>query len=131
MYGFLRFMRGEWPPDARSRPLLADFRTHLERYRYRPMVITNYISAARQFLLHLEQQSVPVEQARPQHIDGFIQMKLESQTTARRSAKEPLASACKVYRPIRRLLRMLNPNWPPPEPPANDCERFQRELLDG
>jgi hypothetical protein len=26
---------------------------------------------------------------------------------------------------------MLNPDWPPPDLPANDCERFQREVLDG
>ena len=26
---------------------------------------------------------------------------------------------------------MLSPDWPPAEPAANDCEQFQRELLDG
>lgn len=33
--------------------------------------------------------------------------------------------------PIRRLLRLAQPQWPPPEPPANECERFQREVCDG
>ncbi len=129
--GFLRFMRGKWPPDERSRPLLADFRTHLERYRYRPMVITNYVSAAGQFLLWLEQQSVPVEEAGPQHIDGFIQMKLEARQRRAALPRNPSRVRRRYEGPIRRLLRMLNPNWPPPEPPATDRERFQREVLDG
>ena len=131
VYDFLRFMRGEWPPDAGSRPLLADFRTHLEKYHYRPMVITSYISAARQFLLHLEKQNVPVEQARPQHIDGFIQMKLDSPQRRGAQPRNPSRLRVRYTGAIRRLLRMLNPSWPPPEPPANDCEQFQRELLDG
>jgi len=129
--GFLRFVRGEWPPDERSRPLLADFRTHLERYRYRPMVITNYVSAARQFLLWLKQQGVPVEEAWPQHIGGFIQMKLDSKPRPGALPRNPSRVRRRYEGPIRRLLRMLNPNWPPPEPPATDCERFQREVLDG
>ena len=131
VFGFLRFMRGEWPPDAESRPLLADFQTHLERYRYRPLVITNYVSAARQFLLWLKQQSVPVEEARPQHIDDFIQMKVKSRQQPGALPRNPSRVRRRYSGPIRRLLRMLNPNWPPPEPPATDCERFQREVLDG
>ena len=131
VFGFLRFMRGEWPPDERSRPLLARFGNHLERYRYRPMVITNYVSAARQFLLWLEQQSVPVEEVRPQHIDAFIQMKVKSRQQPGALPRNPSRVRRRYSGPIRRLLRMLNPNWPPPEPPATDCERFQREVLDG
>jgi site-specific recombinase XerD len=26
---------------------------------------------------------------------------------------------------------MMNPNWPPPEPPTNEREQFQREVVDG
>ena len=26
---------------------------------------------------------------------------------------------------------MVNPNWPPPEPPTNERDQFQREVLDG
>jgi integrase/recombinase XerD len=130
VYGFLRFMREEWPPEG-SHPLLADFRTHLERYRYRPMVITNYVSAARQFLLYLEQQSVPAEEARPQHIESFIRMKLDSRPRRGALPRNPTRVRSRYEGPIRRLLRMLNPTWPPPEPPATDRERSQREVLDG
>jgi integrase/recombinase XerD len=131
VFGFLRFMRGEWPPDEGFQPLLADFRTHLEQYRYRPMVITNYVSAARQFLLYLKQQDVPIGQAAPQHIEGFIQMKVGSRQRPGALPRNPSRVRRRYSGPIRRLLRMLNPTWPPPEPPATDCERFQREVLDG
>ena len=131
VYGFLRFTRGAWSPDEGPRPLLADFRTHLERYRYRPMVITNYVSAARQFLLYLERQSVPAEEARPQHIESFIRMKLDSRPRRGALPRNPSRVRRRYEGPIRRLLRMLNPTWPPPEPPATDRERFQREVLDG
>ena len=131
VFGFLRFMRGQWPPDGGSEPLPAGFRTHLERYRYKPMVMTNYVSAARQFLLWLEKQGVPPEQVRPQHLDDFIQMKLKSRHRPGALPRNPLRVRRRYSAAIRRLLRMLNPNWPPPVPPASDGERFQRELLDG
>ena len=131
VYSFLCFIRGEWPPETGSAPLLADFRTHLERYRYRPMVITNYVSAARQFLLYLEQQSVPVEEARPQHLEGFVQMKLDSRPRRGAPPRNPSRVRRRSSGAIRRLLQMLNPNWPPPEPAVGDSERFQREVVDG
>jgi integrase/recombinase XerD len=131
VYGFLRFMRGEWPPDERSRPLLADFRAHLNRYRYRPMVITSYVSVARQFLLWLEDQGILAEQVRPQHLDDFIQMKLKSRQRPGALPRNPLRVRRRYSGAIRRLMRMLNPTWPQPEPAANGGERFQRELLDG
>jgi site-specific recombinase XerD len=131
VFGFLRFMRGVWPPDAGFQPLLADFRTHLERYRYRPLVITNYVSAARQLLLWLKQRDVPIEQAARQHIEGFIQMKVKSRQRRGAPPRNPARVRRRYSGPIHRLLRMLNPNWPPPEPAASDGERFHRELLDG
>lgn len=131
VFGFLRFIRGEWPPGGGVQPLLADFRAHLEQYRYRPMVITNYVSAARQFLLWLEQQDVPIGQAAPQHIQGFIQMKVSSRQRPGALPRNPSRVRRRYSGPIRRLLRMLNPTWPPLEPPGTDCERFQREVLDG
>jgi integrase/recombinase XerD len=131
VFGFLRFMQGEWPPDAGSQPLLADFHTHLERYRYRPLVITNYVSAARQFMLWLKQQDVPIEQAAPQHMEDFIQMKVKSRQRRGALPRNPARVRRRYSGPIRRLLRMLNPKWPPPEPPATDCERFHRDVLEG
>src|SRR5207247_10639626 len=33
--------------------------------------------------------------------------------------------------PIHRLLRMIDPHWPPPEAPRDAQEQFRREVLDG
>jgi site-specific recombinase XerD len=130
--GFLRFVQGEWPPGSRPGPELTNFRAHLEKYRYGSTVIPNYVSAARQFLRYLKERSIPVEQAMPQHIEGFAQVKLE-RFKQRRGVlpSDPTRCRTRYAGAIHRLLRMLNPDWPPPEPPANDFERFQGEVLDG
>lgn len=131
VYGFLRFARGKWPPESLSK-VIEDFRAHLERYRYSRLVIPSYVSAARQFLDYLEQQGTDVEQARPEHIEAFVQTKLARFRTRPGPSAGPLRRCRNKYSgAIRRLLRMLNPGWPPPEPPANDRERFRREVLDG
>jgi site-specific recombinase XerD len=132
VYGFLRFVQGEWPPGSTPRPELAKFRTHLEKCRYGRTVIPNYVSAARQFLRYLKEQRIPVEQATPQHIESFAQVKLE-RFKQRHGALpvDPTRCRTRYSGAIHRLLRMLNPDWPPREPPSNDRERFQREVLDG
>jgi site-specific recombinase XerD len=132
VYDFLGFVRGEWPPGSRLGPELANFRAYLEKYRYGRTVIPNYVSHARQFLRYLKEQSIPVEQAMPRHIEGFAQVKLErSKRRHGTLPKDPTRCRTRYSGAIHRLLRMLSPDWPPPEPASNDCEQFQRELLDG
>jgi site-specific recombinase XerD len=130
--GFLQFVQGEWPPGSTPGPELAKFRAHLEKCRYGRTVIPNYVSAARQFLRYLKGQSIPVERATPQHIESFAQVKLE-RFKQRHGALpvDPTRCRTRYSGAIHRLLRMLNPDWPPREPPSNDRERFQREVLDG
>jgi integrase/recombinase XerD len=132
VYGFLRFARGKWPPESGSSKVVTDFRTRLERYRYSRLVIPAYASRARQFLDYLEQEGIPLEQAGPQHVDGFTRMKLERYERRNGSPPDyPDRYRSKCSGAIRLLLRMLSPGWPLPEPPANDREQFQREVLDG
>ena len=131
VHGLLRFVQGEWPPGSRPAAMLAHFLDHLERCRYSRIVIPSHVSAARQFLHFLKQQDVPVEEARPFHIETFIQAKLERyKQRYRRLPSHPRQWRTRYAGATHRLLRMLNPNWPPPEPPANDSERFQREVVD-
>ena len=132
VHGLLRFVQGEWPPGSRPAPVLADFRAHLEQRRYSRVVIPSYLLAARQFLLHLKQQDVSIEGARPGHVESFLQVKLERYKQRNRGVpSNPCQWRSGYTAPIHRLLKMLDPQWPPPEPPANDRERFQREVLDG
>jgi integrase/recombinase XerD len=132
VHGLLRFAQGEWPPGSRPEPALSDFRAHLVKYRYSRIAIPSHISAARQFLRYLKEQDVLVEAARPPHIESFLQLKLERYKQRYwRLPKHPRPWRARYTGAIHRLLRMLNPKWPPPEPPANECERFQREVLDG
>jgi integrase/recombinase XerD len=132
VHGLLRFVQGEWPPGSRPAAVLSHFRDHLEQYRYSRIVIPSHVSAARQFLHYLKQQDVPVEEALPVHIGNFIQAKLERyKQRYRRLPSHPRQWRTRYAAATHRLLRMMNPNWPPREPPANDSERFQREVLDG
>jgi integrase/recombinase XerD len=132
VYGFLRFARGQWPPESGSSKVIADFRAHLERYRYSRLVIPAYVLRVRQFLDYLEQQGTAVDEARPQHIEGFAQMKMERFKRRHGTLPDhPHRYRRQCSGAIRLLLRMLTPGWPLPEPPANECARFQSEALDG
>jgi integrase/recombinase XerD len=132
VYGLLRFAQGEWPPGSAPNPILSDFRAHLEKYRYNRVGIPSYMSAARQFLRYLKQHGVSVESARPAHVESFIQAKLDRFKQRHRCLpRHPRQWRTRYAGAVHRLLRMLNPNWPPPEPPANERERFQREVIDG
>lgn len=132
VHSLLRFAQGEWPPGSAPDPILSDFRADLEKYRYNSLGIPSYMSAARQFLRFLKQQGVSVESARPAHVESFIQAKLDRfKQRYRALPRHPRQWRTRYAGAIHRLLRMVDPNWPPPEPPANECERFQREVLDG
>jgi site-specific recombinase XerD len=130
VHGLLRFAQGEWPPGSGPDPVLSDFRAHLEKYRYGTIGIPSYMSAARQFLRYLKEQGVPVQEASRGHVEGFVQTKLDHLKQRHRALpRHPRQWRTRYTGPIHRLLRMLNPNWPPPEPPVNGCERFQREVI--
>jgi site-specific recombinase XerD len=132
VHGLLRFAQGEWPPGSRPDPILSDFRAHLEKYRYNRRGVPSHISAARQFLRYLKQQDVSVEAVRPRHVEAFIQTKLDRfEQRYRALPRHPRQWRTRYAGAIHRLLRMLTPTWPPPEPPSNERERFQREVLDG
>ncbi len=127
----LRFVQGEWPPGARP-PILERFRTELVECGYHQAGIPSYLSAARQFLLYLKQQGTSIEEALPAHLKSFLQLKLERYQRRHRCVpKHPQQWRSSYLGPIHRLLRMAQSQWPPPELPANEAERFQREVADG
>ena len=128
VHALLRFIQGEWPPGFR----LEHFRAHLEQVRYRPIGIPSRISAARQFVYYLTEQGISIEEARPSHLNAFLQEKLERFRERHGCLpKNPVNWRSMYTGPIHRLLRLAQPKWPPAELPANDCERFQQEVCDG
>ena len=119
------------PPGSRPDPVLGQFRTHLQQRRYNRMGIPGYVSAARQFLLHLKQQGTSIEEVRLSHLASFLQAKLERYRESAMAGGRCILANGKPDTPGRfdRLLRMRHSQiWPPPEPPLNDCERFQQGL---
>ena len=128
----LRFVQGEWPPGSRPSPLLSKFRDHLEQHRYSPCGIAFGVAAANQFLRYLQHLGKVVEAARPADVDGFVEHK-RRQYEKRHGGSPPSERKWRsgYTGPIRRMLRLIDPQWPQPEPPQNESERFQRELLDG
>ena len=112
--------------------ILDEFQKQLENHGYSSHVIPRYCLTAHQFLRYLREQSVSIGEARPGDVKGFLNTKLdECQQRIGRAPKNISQWRTDYTAPIHQLLRMIDPQWPPPEPPANDCERFQRELCQG
>jgi integrase/recombinase XerD len=102
------------------------------KQRYSLQVVPSYVSAARQFLRYLNERNVSVQEARPSHLTSFLNGKLERSKQRIGRAPKNLRQWPRDYTaPIHQLLGMVHAEWPPKEPPANECERFQRELCEG
>jgi integrase/recombinase XerD len=113
-------------------PILLQFKDQLVKQRYSPQVLPSYVSAVRQFLRYLIERNVDVQEARMSHLADFLKGKLErSKQRNGRSPKNIRQWPRDYTAPIHQLLRMVHAEWPPPEPPANECERFQRDVCEG
>ena len=113
-------------------PILLRFKDQLVKQRYSSQVIPRYASSVRQFLRYLIERNVDVQEARPSHLAGFLKGKLEQSKRRLGRAPKNINQWPRDYTaPIRQLLRMVHAEWPPPEPPANECERFQRDVCEG
>lgn len=129
--GFLRFRRGEWPPDL-TRPLVERFKAHLEELHYNARVVGRYLWAARAFLRCLASRNISVERAQPADIADFL--KIYFKRYCKRHGHEPphLSQWRTIFTaPVHLLLRMLDPQWPRCAPPASAAERFQQKIYDG
>jgi site-specific recombinase XerD len=132
VHGILRFAQREWPPGSTPPPILLRFKKHLAEQRYSPAVMISYVSAVRRFLRYLKEQNTPVEQVRPALIATFLETRLERYRQRHGHELKHIRQWRSDYTgPIHRFLRMLDPKWPPPEPPANERERFCREICEG
>lgn len=128
---FLRFRLGEWPPDPAG-PLVNRFEAHLKEARYAPRVIGRYLWAVRVFLAYIERNGIELEAVRPSDIAAFLGIKWEEYCRShRRPPMHERQWRCRFAGPVHDLLRMLDPKWPPPEPPASAGERRQSCLCEG
>ena len=128
----LRLVQGEWPPGSRPSPLIGKFREHLEQRGYSYGMIPFAVAAANQFLRFLLRIGTPVEAARSADVATFIEEKRKQYE--KRHGGPP--SSERKWRssytgPIHRMLRLVDAQWPRPEPPRNENERLQRELIEG
>lgn len=127
----LRFVQGEWPPGSRPSPLVGQFRAYLEQAQYSYGIVPNSVAAVNQFLRYLQSSGKAVEAARPSDVAAFVEQKLE-QYKKRHGGPPPTERKWRsgYTGPIHRMLRLVDPQWPRPEPPRNEAERIQRALID-
>jgi site-specific recombinase XerD len=118
--------------ESSAARILIQFKEQLEKGGYSSYVIPRYASVADQFLSYLETESVSVTEAWPSHVTCFLNGKLDQcQRRIGRPPKNLPQWRTDYTAPVHLLLRMVHPHWPPLEPPANEHERFQRELCEG
>jgi integrase/recombinase XerD len=119
-------------PTQVDPPILVRFKDQLAKQRYSLLVIPRYVSAARQFLRYLKERDVSLQQARSSHLASFLSGKLgRSKQRLGRVPKNINQWPRDYTAPIHQLLKMVQSEWPPLEPPANECERFQRDVCGG
>ena len=131
VHAILRFVQGEWPPGSRPSPLIGQFREHLKQHRYSPSSIPFCVAAVNQFLRYLHRQGTPVESARRTDVTAFVEEK-RKQYEKRHGGSPPSERKWRsgYTGPIHRMLRLIDAQWPRPEPARNEMERIQGELID-
>jgi integrase/recombinase XerD len=128
---FLRFRRGEWPPD-KTPSVVVRFKHHLEGLRYSARVIVHQVWAVRRFVTYLEQLGLTVEVVRPTDVETFLDVQSEQfRKRHRRAPGFETKWRSQFMAPICSLLRMVDPQWPPATPPSSAHEQLQRKICDG
>ena len=87
------------------------------------------MSAVRQFLDYLREQNTEPEKAQLHDLYSFVEVKQRQYRQKHGHAPNNVNQwRIRYTAPIRRFMRMIDPHWPPPKEPANENERFQREV---
>lgn len=130
VHAILRMVQGEWPPGSSPSPVVKAFRQYLERHQYSYSVVSMSVAAVNQFLRHLQHEGKGPEVARPADVTAFVDEK-RRQYEERHGGKPPSERTwrCKYTGPIHRMLRLVDPEWPRPEPPRSEAESLRRDLI--
>lgn len=128
---FLRFRFGEWPLD-RTPTVVVRFKQHLQGLQYRPKVIVHHVWAVTRFVAFIEERGLTVAVVRPADVEAFLQA--ESERFRRQHRRVSVCEArwrSLFIAPIYLLLRMVDPQWPPPKPSGNPQERLRQQVCNG
>lgn len=130
VHAILRFECGEWPPGSSPSPVVGMFMEYLVSHRYNHTVRNTAVAAVNQFLRYLQRLGKGPEAARPADVNAFVQEKRRQYE--RRHGSPPPSERCWRSRysgPIHRMLRLVDREWPRPEPPRNESERLRRDTI--
>jgi integrase/recombinase XerD len=132
VYAILRLVQGEWPPGSRPSPLVGKFKEYVEHHRYSDGVAAFAVAAVNQFLRYLQLHAKAVAEVRPGDVSAFVEHK-RKQYEKRHGGPPPSEQKWRYgyTGPIHRMLRLVDAEWPRPEPPRSEAERLKRDLLEG
>ncbi|MGH9738687.1 MAG: tyrosine-type recombinase/integrase [Candidatus Acidiferrales bacterium] len=89
------------------------------------------VSVLREFLGHLKERDIAAEAVCPSDVASFIRTCLRKfRARLHRSPKNIASWQRQHTAPINRFLRLVQPRWPPPQPPSTGRERFHQETID-
>ena len=127
----LRLEQGEWPPGSSPSPVVNTFRQYLISRQYNHTVVTTAVAAVNQFLRNLQRVGKGPEEASPADVSAFVQEKRRHYEKRHRSPPPSERSWRSRYTgPVHRMLRLVDPEWPRPEPPGSEAERLRRDLIE-
>jgi len=130
VHAMLRFERGEWPPGSSPSPVVNAFRQYLVRHQYNKTVGATAVAAVNQFLRYLQRLGKGPEAARPADVNAFVQQKRQQYENRHGNPPPSERSWRSRYTgPIHRMLRLVDQEWPRPEPPRNEAERLRRDAI--
>jgi site-specific recombinase XerD len=91
-----------------------------------------HLSALGEFLAYLRERNLTLKAVCPSDVGDFLRTRLKKfRRQYGRLPKDADSWRHRYTGPIRRLLRIIFPSWPPLKPPGSARERFHRELLQG
>jgi site-specific recombinase XerD len=128
VHQLLRFMQGEWPPGSTPSPRFLQFKAQLKEQRFSIHTIWRHSGSVRRFLEYLRLRGIELEAARLEDLKEFLEWRREQH--CREYGHSPKDPRWKIIygSGVRRFMRMIDPDWPPPKAPANESERFQHDV---
>jgi site-specific recombinase XerD len=139
VYGLLRLAQKQWPPPTPAESLVARLRSELNAAHYDPENIPCQIAVVRGFRRFLSKEGVDVTAAQPVHVSPYLEVRLALyRQTHGRSPNNPKLWRYSYTGPIRRVLTLVQGQWPPAAVPSDrygvHCQelihRYQRWMTD-